>query len=63
MGLVGAVRKAGYGKRNALSDKPDERELIGKILKESGGNISRAAELLGLSRPTLYKRIEKYGLK
>lgn len=63
MGLVGAVRKAGCGKRNVLSDKADERELIGKILKESGGNISRAAELLGLSRPTLYKKIEKYGLK
>lgn len=37
--------------------------LIGEALNLSGGNRSRAARLLGLSRPTLHAKIEKYGLK
>jgi len=37
--------------------------LIGQALKLTGGNRSRAAKLLGLSRPTLHSKIEKYGLK
>ncbi len=27
------------------------------------GNISRAAELLGMTRPTLYDLMERYGLR
>ena len=37
--------------------------LISEALKLTGGNRSRAAKLLGLSRPTLHSKIEKYGLK
>jgi nitrogen regulation protein NR(I) len=37
--------------------------LIGEALNLTGGNRSRAAQLLGLSRPTLHSKIEKYGLK
>jgi nitrogen regulation protein NR(I) len=37
--------------------------LIGEALKMTGGNRSRAARLLGLSRPTLHSKIEKYGLQ
>jgi YD repeat-containing protein len=39
-----------------------EREVIRKALSKHGGNISRAAEALGLTRKSLYRRIEKYGL-
>jgi len=39
-----------------------EALLIRKILRRCDGNISQAAELLGLSRAALYRRIEKYGL-
>jgi DNA-binding NtrC family response regulator len=28
----------------------------------TSGNVSRAAELLGVARPTLYDLMEKYGL-
>ncbi|HEY4014979.1 MAG TPA: sigma-54 dependent transcriptional regulator [Polyangiaceae bacterium] len=37
-----------------------ERRYILRALRIVGGNRSRAAELLGLDRRTLYRRIEKY---
>jgi two-component system, NtrC family, response regulator HydG len=39
-----------------------ERKAVSKALSKHGGNISRAAEELGISRKSLYRRIEKYGL-
>lgn len=37
-----------------------EREMILRSLKEYGGNVSRAATSLGLSRGALYRRLEKH---
>jgi DNA-binding NtrC family response regulator len=37
--------------------------LISEALNLTDGNRSQAARLLGLSRPTLHSKIEKYGLK
>lgn len=37
-----------------------ERGMIVKALRHHGGNISRVAESLGLSRAALYRRMEKY---
>jgi len=39
-----------------------EKAMIVKSLKHHGGNITRVAESLGLSRAALYRRFEKYGL-
>ena len=39
-----------------------EALLIRKVMRRCDGNISQAAEALGLSRAALYRRIEKYGL-
>jgi DNA-binding NtrC family response regulator len=39
-----------------------EAILIRKALARAGGNVSHAADALGLSRGALYRRIEKYGL-
>ncbi|HUU12776.1 MAG TPA: sigma-54 dependent transcriptional regulator [Terriglobia bacterium] len=39
-----------------------ERVLIQKALARSGGNVSQAAQALGLSRSGLYRRLQKYGL-
>jgi DNA-binding NtrC family response regulator len=45
-----------------LSLETVEAILIRKALQRSQGNISQAAEVLGLSRGALYRRMEKYGL-
>jgi two-component system NtrC family response regulator len=39
-----------------------ERAMILKSLEHHGGNLSKVAESLGLSRPALYRRLEKYGI-
>lgn len=38
------------------------REMVEQALVSSGGNKSRAAALLGVSRPTLYKKMQEFGL-
>lgn len=39
-----------------------ERSVIEKALERHNGNISKAAKELGLTRASLYRRLEKYGL-
>lgn len=39
-----------------------EKLLIRKVLKKHNGNISQAASELGLTRASLYRRLEKYDL-
>jgi DNA-binding NtrC family response regulator len=40
-----------------------EREMLGHALKQSGGNVSEAARLLGITRMTMRYRMERHGLK
>jgi transcriptional regulator with PAS, ATPase and Fis domain len=40
-----------------------EANLIRKSLVKAGGNKSRAARLLGMTRRTLYSRMEKHGIR
>jgi hypothetical protein len=46
--------------RDVLAD--EERRRIVDALRRSGGNQSRAAELLGMPRRTLVKRLREYGI-
>lgn len=39
-----------------------ERIIIEKVLKNNRGNVSKAASELGLTRTSLYRRLEKHGL-
>ncbi|MBR9997979.1 MAG: helix-turn-helix domain-containing protein, partial [Cyclobacteriaceae bacterium] len=39
-----------------------EKILIRKVLQKYNGNITQAANELGLTRSSLYRRLEKYGL-
>jgi DNA-binding NtrC family response regulator len=45
-----------------MSREEHERELVVQALARTNGNQTRAAELLGIARSTLVKRIEKYNL-
>ncbi len=39
-----------------------EESLVREAMERTGGNISAAAKMLGVSRPTLYAKLKKYGL-
>lgn len=39
-----------------------EETVIRRVLTRSGGNVTRAAKTLGLTRAALYRRLEKYGI-
>src|SRR5689334_13294348 len=45
-----------------MSLEEAESLLVSKALARYNGNVSQAAEVLGLSRGTFYRRMEKYGL-
>ncbi|MFA5529983.1 MAG: DNA-binding transcriptional regulator Fis [Thiohalomonadaceae bacterium] len=39
-----------------------ERPLLETVLAHTGGNQTRAAEVLGINRGTLRKKLQQYGL-
>ncbi|MDE6787659.1 MAG: sigma-54-dependent Fis family transcriptional regulator, partial [Muribaculaceae bacterium] len=43
--------------------KSREKTEIENALTEAGGNLTRAAALLGITRQTLYRRMAKYNIK
>ena len=48
--------------RTACHSERSEESLVCEALERTGGNISAAAKMLGVSRPTLYAKLKKYGL-
>ncbi|SHF99451.1 sigma-54-dependent transcriptional regulator [Dysgonomonas macrotermitis] len=56
--------RTGNGTASIDNMSLDEAEqlLIGASLKRNGGNMSAVAAELGITRPTLYSKIKKYGL-
>ena len=40
-----------------------ERQAVRQALQICGGQITRAAELLGVTRPTLYELMDRHGLR
>ena len=57
-----AARSGSTQNLDDLSLEQVESLLVRKALSRAQGNVSHAAEALGLSRGALYRRIEKYGL-
>ncbi|HEX7808993.1 MAG TPA: sigma-54 dependent transcriptional regulator [Thermoanaerobaculia bacterium] len=60
LGLTSPADRAPRIEEMSLEDV--ESLLIRKALARYGGNVSKAAEGLGLSRSALYRRIQRYGL-
>ena len=59
---TGALRMTSSGSTlKAVSDAEEER-MVREAVARSNGNISAAAKALGISRPTLYAKMKKYGL-
>ncbi len=56
-----AARSAGSA-NTTLNLLDNERELISAAIERFGGNISQAADALGITRAALYRRIEKHRL-
>jgi two-component system, NtrC family, response regulator AtoC len=50
----------GHGKLPTLDDI--EEEYIRKVIRESGKNKGEICEILGISRPTFERKLEKYGI-
>jgi len=51
-GLTGGLPRSGA----------EEERLVREAVERCNGNISAAAKMLGISRPTLYAKMKKYGL-
>ena len=40
-----------------------EKQAVMRVLGRTDGNMSKAAEMLGISRPTLYELLDRFGLR
>ncbi len=62
LGLRAAV-PGGTPRLEEMNLEEVEKHLIQRMLARHGGNVSQAANALGLSRSALYRRLEKFGLE
>ncbi|MGH7448641.1 MAG: helix-turn-helix domain-containing protein, partial [Longimicrobiales bacterium] len=56
------ARGDGAARFEEMTLEEAEKHLIQKALARHQGNVSRAAEALGLSRSALYRRLQHFGL-
>jgi len=49
--------------RTGMTVEEAERQLIVQALKETGGNRTKAAQKIGISRRTLHRKLKEYGLE
>jgi DNA-binding NtrC family response regulator len=60
-----SISRGGPGREESpqpLSLEDMEKEYILRVLQETGGNQSKASQLLGIDRKTLYLKLKKYGI-
>lgn len=48
--------------QSLLHEEEQAEQQIRQAIAESNGNLTQAAALLGISRPTLYKKMNRYGI-
>lgn len=59
--LAEASRRAEENKVDTLENT--EKQTILKAIRQADGNLTVAAQLLGITRQSLYRRMEKFGIK
>ena len=57
-----ALERPPTADRYRASDGDDERASIIAALEQAGGNRARAAEILGMGRTTLWRKMRQYGI-
>ena len=57
-----AAARFGAAEAEEVTLEEMEHQVIERVLHKHKGNISRAAKQLGITRTSLYRRMEKYGL-
>ncbi|THF65526.1 PEP-CTERM-box response regulator transcription factor [Pseudothauera nasutitermitis] len=62
LGLESAELDPGFFNLRQVRDEA-ERQAVVRVLARTNGNIARAAEVLGISRPSLYDLLNRFGLK
>jgi len=62
LGLDGAAQEEEPLNLREARDSAERRELV-RALARANGNLSKAADLLGISRPTLYDLLNRFGLR
>ena len=60
--LSSGVKSSGGLELDSYNLDDIEKTVIEKVLKTNQGNVSQAASQLGLTRTSLYRRMEKHGL-
>ena len=61
--MDGSVMPGGHGAvMSGLTGHLSEEAQVREAMERTGGNISAAAKLLGVSRPTLYAKLKKYDI-
>jgi two-component system NtrC family response regulator len=61
LGAQEALREATFDLRRVRDAA--ERDVVTRVMARTDGNLAKAAELLGVSRPTLYDLIERLGIR
>jgi two-component system NtrC family response regulator len=63
--FLAKIKKALDGARQPKAKTLDEveRDAILEAIKQSDGSLSQVASILGITRQTLYRRMDKYGIK
>lgn len=60
--LLHTENSAAGSSQTALSLREMERQAIARALRETRGNVSSAARLLGIGRNTLYSKVREYNI-
>ncbi|MCP4261557.1 MAG: sigma-54-dependent Fis family transcriptional regulator [Planctomycetes bacterium] len=61
--LSGVVMDTSLAEIAAQATAKAEQEVINRVLSETGGNREKAADMLGIGRKTLYRKLRQYGIE